>query len=172
MTNRYEELERRVAAVEQALGLAGPADPAPTEPTLDQGMFWILEGLRARLPEGSAGAVTFAGAVRTDDGPVEWQYGRATDDLLGLDDDSRELVTERLAALGHPVRLRLLLAVLRGHRTAAALAELDGMGTTGQVYHHVRALTAAGWLSAAGRGRLRVPPERVVPLLTVLAAAL
>jgi hypothetical protein len=39
------------------------------------------------------------------------------------------------------------------------------------VYHHLRQLTSAGWLRSAARGRYVVPPERVVPLLTVVAAA-
>jgi hypothetical protein len=65
--------------------------------------------------------------------------------------------------------LRLLLAVLDGHSSPTDLAALDGMGTSGQVYHHLRTLTAAGWLRSAGRSRVEVPAERVVPLLVALA---
>ncbi|MCX4508639.1 hypothetical protein OG402_17600 [Streptomyces anulatus] len=54
---------------------------------------------------------------------------------------------------------------------AAELAALDEAGTTGQIYHHLRQLTGAGWLHAAGRGRYEIPPVRVVPLLVVLTAA-
>src|SRR5689334_4378883 len=54
----------------------------------------------------------------------------------------------RLAALGHPVRLRLLLAVLRGATGTAELAEVPGIGTSGRIYHHTRTLTAAGWPTA------------------------
>ena len=78
----------------------------------------------------------------------------------------------RLAALGHPVRLRLLLAVLRGATGPAELAEVPGIGTSGQIYHHIRTLTAAGWLRASGRGQVQVPAERVVPLLVALATTL
>jgi hypothetical protein len=49
------------------------------------------------------------------------------------------------------VRLRLLLAVLRGATGPAELAEVPGIGTSGQIYHHIRTLTAAGWLRASGR---------------------
>lgn len=56
-------------------------------------------------------------------------------------------------------------------RTAADLSGLDGVGTTGQVYHHLRLLTGAGWLRATARGHYAVPPHRVLPLLAVLAAA-
>ena len=66
-----------------------------------------------------------------------------------------------LAALGHPVRLRLLNAVLAGTHETAALAETLGDGTTGQLHHHLRELTATGWLRAERRGRYDVPADRV-----------
>jgi hypothetical protein len=67
--------------------------------------------------------------------------------------------------------MRLLREILGGHRTVAELAALEGLGATGQVYHHLRQMTSAGWLHIAGRGRYEVPPGRVVPLLVLLAAA-
>ncbi|MFC7643034.1 hypothetical protein ACFQX6_20720 [Streptosporangium lutulentum] len=67
--------------------------------------------------------------------------------------------------------MRLLREILGGRRAVADLAALDGLGTTGQVYHHLRQLTSAGWLHTAGRGRYEVPPGRVVPLLVALAAS-
>ena len=70
------------------------------------------------------------------------------------------------------MRLRLLLAVLRGTTSPAELAEVPGIGTSGQIYHHIRTLTAAGWLRASGRGQVQVPAERVVPLLVALATTL
>jgi len=89
-----------------------------------------------------------------------------------LDADDGETAAGRLAALGHPVRLRLLLAVLRGATGPAELAEVPGIGTSGQIYHHIRTLTATGWLRASGRGQVQVPAERVVPLLVALATTL
>jgi len=91
---------------------------------------------------------------------------------VDLDEGAADAASARLSALGHPLRLRLLLAVLRGHASPAALAELGGMGTSGQVYHHARILTAAGWLRSDGRGRLHLPAERIVPLLVTVTTAL
>lgn len=63
------------------------------------------------------------------------------------------------------VTLRLLLVrhILHGARTTGELAEIDGLGTTGQLYHHLRQLVGAGWLRSSARGQYAVPPERVVP---------
>ncbi len=111
----------------------------------------------------------FTGAVRLPTGErYDWQHGALTSDLLAYEWPD---AAESFAALGHPVRLRLLREITGGRRTAAELAELDDIGTTGQIYHHLRQLTAAGWLHNTGRGRHEVPAGRVVPLLVALAAA-
>ena len=69
------------------------------------------------------------------------------------------------------MRLRLAQLVLQGTETTAELAADADLGTTGQLHHHLRQLVAAGWLQSAGRGRYRVPAQRVVPLLAIVAAA-
>jgi DNA-binding transcriptional ArsR family regulator len=75
-----------------------------------------------------------------------------------------------LAALGHPVRLTLLREILQGRTTVGALSEVEGLGTSGQIYHHLRQLTAEGWLHTPSRGVFAVPPARVVALLAILVA--
>ncbi len=61
--------------------------------------------------------------------------------------------------------------MLRGSRSAADLQAVEGIESTGQLYHHVRQLVAAGWLRTAARAQYTVPPERVVPLLVIMACA-
>ncbi|MEU1211229.1 winged helix-turn-helix domain-containing protein [Streptomyces sp. NPDC005790] len=170
LEERVAELERRMAALEQAAGGG--------QPSLGDGDFWALDGLKDQLEQvGEAaadGGVLFTGAVKLPAGERhEWQYGALTAGLLGTDEDRPDWAeaAEPLAALGHPVRLRLLREILAGRRTAAELAGLHETGTTGQIYHHLRLLTAAGWLQTKGRGRYEVPGARVVPLLVMLTAA-
>ena len=50
-------------------------------------------------------------------------------------------------------------------------AATEGLGTTGQLHHHLRQLKAAGWLHQTGRGTYEVPARRVVPLLTMIQGA-
>jgi DNA-binding transcriptional ArsR family regulator len=163
------ELEQRVADLERRLAaLEGAQRPGPR---LGGGDFWALNGLKEQLSElGAAdGGVLYTGSVRLPTGEqYEWQTGALTQGLL---EDDWAPVAESFAALGHPVRLRLLREILGGRRTAAELAELEELGTTGQIYHHLRQLTGTGWLRTTGRGRYEVPPERVVPLLVAVAVA-
>lgn len=157
--DRMEALERRIAALERH-GAAAAA------PVAEAGAFWALQGLKDRTTE--PGAVLFTGAVSTPAGAAEWQQGHGVDDLL---DEEWAERSAALAALAHPLRLRLLQAIVGGTATAAELGALDGVGTSGQVYHHLGQLVAGGWLVAQGRGRYAVPAGRLVPLLVTIAAA-
>ncbi|GGZ85876.1 ArsR/SmtB family transcription factor [Streptomyces bluensis] len=164
-----EELEQRVADLERRL--AALENAQRTAPQPDASDFWALNGLKEQLAELGAtdGGVLFTGAVRLPTGErYEWQHGTLTEDLV---DEDWTRAAEPLAALGHPVRLRLLREILGGRRTAAELAELDEVGTTGQIYHHLRQLSGAGWLHTTARGRYEVPAGRVVPLLVALSTA-
>ena len=128
--------------------------------------MWALNGLESRAPDGG---VLYMGSVQTPAGNVvRWQYARPGADLFAEDWSEQADV---LAALGHPVRLRIMHAVLHGVSSAAGLLEEVDAGTSGQVYHHLKELTATGWLSSPKRGVFDVPASRVVPLLAILLAA-
>jgi hypothetical protein len=168
MSERIAAIEERLAALEASPTAASVA--VATGPAGDA--FWVLEGLRERHPD--PGAVVFAGSVRLpDDRVLEWQEGLDTDAVL--DRDWRE-AADLLAALGHPVRLALVQRFLAGaatvtEATAPTDGADDGFGTSGQVYHHLRQLVAAGWLRSTGSGRYEVPPQRVVPLMSIILGA-
>lgn len=163
-TARLRALEDRVAALERGSDAARgtPGTTAATDDTL-----WALDGLSQRAADlGTSGAVMVVGDVTTPAGQAaRWQYALTTDDVLAV--EWAELAPV-FAALGHPVRLALLRAVLDGTRTARDLAAAVDVGSTGQVYHHLRQLQAAGWLRTAAGGEHVVPAERLVPLLTTI----
>lgn len=160
--DRISDLERRLTALEDQAA-STPAVEGDSPSALDSDTFWALEGLRARVT--SPGAVLITGHVDTPTGGVaQWQEGAEVQDLL---DDEWDRAADALAALGHPVRVRLVRGVLRGATTVRALTEIDGLGSTGQVYHHLRLLVSAGWLRSRS-GSYEVPAERVVPLLTMI----
>ncbi|MCZ2816657.1 helix-turn-helix domain-containing protein [Modestobacter sp. VKM Ac-2984] len=164
---RLTRIEERLAAIEERLGHP-PTDRPPGPPTPER--FWLLQALAAEAAELPGGAIAYGGQVRLPGGEeYAWQRTHDAEELRTAGPDD-ETLAAALSALAHPVRLRLLREVLGGHTTTAALAALDGLGTTGQLHHHLRQLTATGWLRTAGRGSYGVPAERVVPLLVVLAA--
>ena len=158
------DLAERVRRLE-ALVTGGPSgEPEAVGPAADT--FWVLEGLEQRV---GRRAIAYAGSLVRDDGPVRWQLTHDTDQLMELDWTT---LAPALSALGHPARLLILQLIARGEATTAAdLADTPGLGSTGQIYHHLRQLVGTGWLRSTTKGRHEVPPERLVPLLVVLAAS-
>ena len=155
---RLERVEERLARLE-ARAAAAPATP----PTEVADAFWALEVLKSRAQD----VVLYTGAVTLPTGEhYEWQESRTLEDLLVVDQTSSAAVFD---ALAHPIRVLILQHVLRGVRTTAELGALAELGTSGQLYHHLRQLVAQGWLQLVARGQYQVPPQRVIPLLVVLA---
>ncbi|WP_017537461.1 helix-turn-helix transcriptional regulator [Nocardiopsis halophila] len=183
MENREERVDERLAQLEERVGRlerdrndAGDQRPEPAAERPGEGtggpegadVFWALNRIK-RMADPERGAVLFTGQVPLPTGErYEWQEAAEAAELIEADWSE---VAGAIEALGHPVRLTLLQRVLTGTADTAALKQDPSLGTTGQLYHHLRRLTADGWLRSAGRGRYRVPPERIVPLLVVLMAA-
>ena len=169
MTEAAQEptLAERVTGLEDRLARLEAPALRPGEGAAGTRPFWALAGLKERAAE--PGAVLFTGTVTLSGGEhYEWQEGQPVETLLA-DDWAQSAAA--LAALAHPVRLLLLRQILSGVRTAAELGRHEQLGTTGQLYHHLRQLVAAGWLRTSLRGQYAIPAERIVPLLTLLAAA-
>lgn len=164
LVDRVTELERRVLDLESRAASTSAAVPHEAL----QGEFWALEGVCQSFD--SPGGVLFAGVVELSDGQrYEWQEQHATAELVNCEGERLDAAAEALAALGHPVRLALLTEVLSGRTETSELVKLEQFGTSGQVYHHAKALIAAGWLRQARRGHYLIPPERIIPLLVALA---
>lgn len=143
---RLDALEARVAALEERSGATPPVDRG-----------------------GGTGEVGYHGSVALQEGrgPVTWTIGYDAAATLGL---AAGPVAEVLAALGHPVRLALVRRLLTGPASTGDLVEAAELSSSGQLYHHLRTLTAARVVEQDGR-TYRVPDTGVVPVLVALLAA-
>lgn len=145
LAERLAALEARVSALEAAAG----SPPEPAGPVADHG------------------EVGYQGSVRLH-GEVEWTIRYAAAGVLQLDDQRGAAV---LAALGHHTRAAMVRRLLTGPASAAELQRAAGLSSTGQLYHHLRGLTAAGVVEQDARSSYRIPPRAVVPTLVLLLAA-
>lgn len=165
MRQELLDLTERVRALEEKPSASG-------SPRVDEGGFWALNGLTSRLEDDPAlnrGAVMIVGSLTLPtDAPVSWQQTVATEGQLETDWSER---ASAFAALGHPVRLELLRHIVSGVSATAELAAVEGVGTTGQLHHHLRQLLSTGWVRQSGRGKYEVPAARVVPLLACIFGA-
>lgn len=166
LREELRSLTERVAALEET------RHASKQEPALDEGGFWALNGLQARLPDDAStveGAVMLVGALTLPTGaPVSWQQTVGTAGQIETTWAERAAV---FASLGHPVRLELLRHIISGTHATSELAAIDGLGTTGQLHHHLRQLVSAGWVRQSGRGSYEVPAARIVPLLACMLGA-
>ncbi|MGH3913211.1 MAG: ArsR/SmtB family transcription factor [Pseudonocardiaceae bacterium] len=159
-------LERTVAALARRVDRLEAQQDTPARVDPDEPL-WAVQALRRRQDDVS-GRVVFAGVVGTPEGgEYIWQQEYRAAALAA---ENWGEIAPMLAALGHPIRLALLRAVHQGTRTIKELVDLPGVGTSGQVYHHLRDLQGAGWIRLERRNYYSIPPDRVVPLLVVLAA--
>jgi DNA-binding transcriptional ArsR family regulator len=146
LVQRLAELEQRVAALEgdEQEPLASPE-------------------------EADGGAFGYGGQVAVGDGRVSWRIDLTPGRTLSLPDRPR---IEVLSALAHPVRVELVRTLLaQGGQPAAALQEAARLGSTGQLYHHLKALTTSGVVEQDKRGSYRLRPDAIVPVLVLLTAA-
>lgn len=169
---RFARLEAQVAALLArvvALETARPAPPpvAPASPEFD-----LLARLQSRAgppydEDGVGGAVAYAGAARFAHYRYGWQIERPVPGLLALEEADMARV---LAALSHPFRLRLVRALLHGPRSRQHLQDGLGQVSTGQFYHHLKELLAAGLVIQRERNAYELGARHVIPLLTIFAA--
>ena len=147
---RVSDLEQRVSALEAGGALEGSAAPKRSD------------------PDDSVGYIAYQGSLTTPKGPIDWtiQYDAAATTRLPA-----ESVTEVLAALGSPVRLALVRTLLAGPAGTKELETAAGLSSPGQLYHHLRALTAAHVVETYGRGTYRIATQRVIPVHVLLLAA-
>jgi ArsR family transcriptional regulator len=128
----------------------------------------VLEGKAATPEPLAAGIVGYQGEVAFG-GPLSWQIRFGAAGTLQLPDGPR---VDVLAALGHPVRTAIVRHLIAaGAQPAPALSEAAGLRSTGQLYHHLKALVAAKVVEQDSRGSYQVPPTAVIPLLVILTAA-
>jgi DNA-binding transcriptional ArsR family regulator len=143
-----EAMDTRLARLEAALATLGTAPVATDTPAEGDPQGRVRISVRSPL--------------------ADWRQDVPAASVL---DGDWAAVAPRLAALGHPARLSILRAVLGGAMGAPALMQAAGATTPGQLYHHLRELSAAGWLTSARRGVYAVPPDRVGALLAAIALA-
>lgn len=130
-----------------------------------------IERLIAKANElDAAGIMSFAGLHRTGRGEGESIYqwglrGITTDDVLHMD-DARNIKV--LAALAHPVRLRMMKSILQQPGTAAQLKERLQLSSNGQTYHALNLLENGGMIEQQSNGTYTAVGDKACGFLILL----
>ena len=157
-----DDLRRRVAAIEAG---AGPLPTPRAHP--DLALVQALADQVEAEPTGD-GVLVYAAAGRRDErGLTAFQREH---DWRSVAAGDAAYVAPVLSALGNRHRIRILQQLVYGDATTQELADAVGEGTTGQLFHHLKELSAVGLVHQPRRGRYSLREMDVVPLLAVLAA--
>lgn len=154
LAEQVRQLAERVARLEEAL--RPPRDTA------------LATELLGRVGAGP-GAVVFAGAGQVGGDTVSWQRERGWDEVRARVDDTTARV---LGALGNIVRLRIVSVLLAGPATTAQLTQRLDQPSSGQLFHHLRELIAAGLVHQPVRGTYAIRHQNVIALLALFSATL
>lgn len=116
----------------------------------------------------SLGYVYYAGQYEANGQLLRWEpKERQLEQLIRI---GTEKIGKVLSALGSKPRLDIITAILMEPLTGSAIVEKLNMGTTGQLYHHLKALQGADLLAQDKSGRYTLPDHRKLPLLLLLSA--
>ncbi|QGU01809.1 Helix-turn-helix domain protein [Corynebacterium kalinowskii] len=125
-----------------------------------------LAALEAQQPSLENGIISFQGDVLLEGRAYQYAWTRPADHLTG---DAFFESLERVSALAHPIRHAILARLLEGPASVNDLVD-SGISSSGTAYHHLSALQSAGWVRKI-HGTFEIPPARVIPLLTIIAAS-
>lgn len=165
-----DDLTRRLADLAERIERLERRDRAGAHPAAD---LDLVRQMVDRLEPGAAGTpgeatVFYAGTGRWGSGTVVWQMIRTWDEVLI---EAGQQAAVLFAALAYPTRLRIVVELLAGELTTAQLNQRLDQPSSGQLFHHLRELLAAGIIHQPVRGTYAIAKRRVVPLLALLSAA-
>lgn len=131
----------------------------------------LMEELERKTEErNGSGLVAYLGVYQSGGRQSNWIRSTVpAEDLLSLIESG--IAGKVLACIGNANRLAILLEILRGSKTVAALVEKCGFGSTGQVYHHLKPLLAADIVVEDGqqKGVYVIQPHKVQGVIMLLA---
>lgn len=115
-------------------------------------------------------SISYRGTITTDEGRRKWRPASKTlGEVLAPDSGS---LANILSSLGHKQRIEIIKSLLQEPKNAAELVKELGMGTTGQLYHHMKPLLHASIIEQKERGgSYSIAGDKILPILLQLAGA-
>ena len=123
-----------------------------------------IEGLRNDIQELQESFARFRDAMLTDAAltQAERQNSHAAVEALNLPaltDEDLENAAQMMAALGHPLRLRMVIILAGGSSSVTDLMAQLGLTTTGAAYHHLKVLMNQGLVAQPQRGNFALDDD-------------
>jgi DNA-binding HxlR family transcriptional regulator len=163
LEEQVADLRTRLRALEEGLSLTAPSLPMlPPLPPLPANRESLQE-------EGTLqGTLSGEGSIQSAERRLQWRQSLTLQPIFAA---SPEILAQLFAALSNSHRVIILRTLCEGPRTSQQLQELLGMGSAGQLYHHLKELLAAGLILQRGRSAYTIEPTKVIPVCLALMMA-
>lgn len=120
-------------------------------------------------PRTIQGTLNYAGTLQLAGQPFRFQQRLSAQSLFQA---PPELLATIFAALSSPHRVIILRTLCERSCTAQQLQEVLGMGSAGQLYHHLKELMAVGLITQRERSSAyTIEPAKVIPICAALMVA-
>lgn len=115
------------------------------------------------------GTLSYSGTIQQGARPLRFQQTLAVPSLF---EAAPDLLAQIFAALASPHRIIILRTLCERPCTAQQLQEVLGMGSAGQLYHHLKELLAAGLITQRERSSAyTIEPAKVIPVCAAIMVA-
>src|SRR5581483_1865691 len=159
-------LRDRLIALEGQMSTGSAADVLPTIVQARTAIPPPDSGAPSSQSGAIQGTLSYAGAIQLAGRPFRFQQRLPAQSLFEADPD---LLTQIFAALSSPHRVIILRTLCERPCTAQQLQEVLGMGSAGQLYHHLKELLAADLITQRERSSAyTIEPAKVIPICAVL----
>lgn len=174
--DRLTTLEQQMTIVQERLkALEARLAPTPSESSFAKSM--LPSDLAPIPPQGSdlpsqegnrQGMLSYRGVAQMGHQRYQFQRQRALSVTFNA---APEPLAQLFAALASPHRIVILRTLWDGPRSSQSLQEAVGMSSTGQLYHHLKELLAAGLLIQRGGRDYDLTPGKRILICLALAIA-
>lgn len=169
LEKQVADLRMRLTALEERLPHSAPGlPPLPPLPALSTLPSSLADHKPLQERETLQGLLNCDGAVQLAEQDIHWRQRLALQPIFAA---SPELLAQLFAALASPHRVIILRTLCEGPRTSQQLQELLGMGSAGQLYHHLKELLTTGLILQRGRSVYTIEPTKVIPVCIALMMA-
>lgn len=115
------------------------------------------------------GTLSYSGTIQLGERPFRFRQTLAVQSLF---EAAPDLLAQIFAALASSHRVIILRTLCERPCTAQQLQEVLGMGSAGQLYHHLKELLAAGLITQRERSSAyTIDPAKVIPVCAAMMVA-
>ncbi len=159
-------LRTRLAALEERI--ASTPSVGASE-ALFQARAPVLTGDQELSPGTIQGTLNYAGSLQLAERPFRFQQRLPVQTIFQA---PPELLATLFASLSSPHRVIIVRTLCERPCTAQQLQDILGMGSAGQLYHHLKELMAAGLIMQRERSSAyTIEPAKVIPICAALMVA-